>query len=103
MMYDGNGGWWVWMTFIPVIWLALIGLTVWVVVRLTQGPQATITAGTAERLQVKSSTVDTPRAKSTPRPIPRHANTSPATAKAHDDLTSMPHSNRVPAGLRPPR
>jgi putative membrane protein len=37
MMYDGNGGW-VWMTFIPVIWLALIGLTVWVVIRLTQGP-----------------------------------------------------------------
>ncbi|MEU2110889.1 hypothetical protein [Streptomyces sp. NPDC019507] len=34
MMY-WNGGW-AWMTFMPLLWIALIGLVVWAVIRLTQ-------------------------------------------------------------------
>ncbi|MFE3324978.1 SHOCT domain-containing protein [Streptomyces sp. NPDC059176] len=30
-----NGGW-AWMAFMPLLWIALIGLVVWAVVRLTQ-------------------------------------------------------------------
>ncbi|UUN25630.1 SHOCT domain-containing protein [Streptomyces sp. FIT100] len=30
-----NGGW-AWMTLMPLLWIALIGLVAWVVVRLTQ-------------------------------------------------------------------
>ncbi|UQA97381.1 SHOCT domain-containing protein [Streptomyces halobius] len=33
-----NGGGWVWMAFMPLLWIALIGLVVWAVVRLTQRP-----------------------------------------------------------------
>ncbi|MDQ0939332.1 SHOCT domain-containing protein [Streptomyces sp. V1I1] len=35
MMYWDGGGW-VWMALMPVLWIALIGLVVWAVVRLTQ-------------------------------------------------------------------
>jgi putative membrane protein len=34
MMY-WNGGW-AWMAFMPLLWIALIGLVVWAVMRLTQ-------------------------------------------------------------------
>ncbi|MFI1164622.1 SHOCT domain-containing protein [Streptomyces sp. NPDC020801] len=37
MMY-WNGGGWAWMAFMPLVWIALIGLAVWAVVRLTQRP-----------------------------------------------------------------
>ncbi|MFI2184422.1 SHOCT domain-containing protein [Streptomyces sioyaensis] len=36
MYWDGGG--WAWMAFMPLLWIALIGLVVWVVVRLTQHP-----------------------------------------------------------------
>ncbi|MEU6510332.1 SHOCT domain-containing protein [Streptomyces sp. NPDC046942] len=36
MMY-WNGGW-AWMAFMPLLWIALIGLAVCAVLRLTQGP-----------------------------------------------------------------
>ncbi|WIY01027.1 hypothetical protein QRX60_44490 [Amycolatopsis mongoliensis] len=35
MMY-WNGGGWAWMALMPVLWIVLIGLVVWAVVRLTQ-------------------------------------------------------------------
>ncbi|MFB9904310.1 SHOCT domain-containing protein [Allokutzneria oryzae] len=31
-----NGGGWAWMAFMPLLWIVLIGLIVWAVVRLTQ-------------------------------------------------------------------
>ncbi|WP_344048740.1 SHOCT domain-containing protein [Streptomyces thermoalcalitolerans] len=31
-----NGGW-AWITFMPLLWIALIGLVVWAVIRLTRG------------------------------------------------------------------
>ncbi|WP_028800210.1 SHOCT domain-containing protein [Streptomyces sp. 142MFCol3.1] len=31
-----NGGW-AWMAFMPVLWIALIALAVWAVIRLTHG------------------------------------------------------------------
>ncbi len=37
MMY-GDGGW-LWMAFMPLLWIVVIGLVVWVVIRLTQGPR----------------------------------------------------------------
>lgn len=38
MMYGGNGWGWGWgvMMFMPLLWIALIGLVVWAVIRLTQ-------------------------------------------------------------------
>jgi putative membrane protein len=33
-----NGGGWAWMPFMPLLWIALIGLIVWAAVRLTQHP-----------------------------------------------------------------
>ncbi|WP_369391105.1 SHOCT domain-containing protein [Streptomyces sp. CG1] len=33
----GHGGW-IWMAFLPLLWIAVIGLVVWVVVRLTRRP-----------------------------------------------------------------
>ncbi|MEU7054989.1 SHOCT domain-containing protein [Streptomyces sp. NPDC046197] len=33
-----NGGGSVWMVFMPLVWIVLLGLFVWVVVRLTQHP-----------------------------------------------------------------
>ena len=44
MMYDGSGGW-VWMTFIPILWLALIGLVVWAVVHFTQSHEGHVRQG----------------------------------------------------------
>jgi len=35
MYWDGG---WAWMAFMPLVWIVLIGLVVWAVVRLTQGP-----------------------------------------------------------------
>ncbi|MEV1170101.1 hypothetical protein [Nonomuraea sp. NPDC049784] len=35
MMY-GDGGGWVWMVFMPLLWIVVIGLVVWAVIRLTQ-------------------------------------------------------------------
>ncbi|MET7780295.1 MULTISPECIES: SHOCT domain-containing protein [Streptomyces] len=35
--HDGWGGGWAWMAFMPLLWIALIGLAVWAVIRLTQG------------------------------------------------------------------
>ncbi len=32
-----NGGGWAWMAFMPLLWIALIVLVVWAVVRLAQG------------------------------------------------------------------
>ncbi|WP_406164682.1 SHOCT domain-containing protein [Streptomyces sp. NBC_00996] len=32
-----NGGW-AWMAFMPLLWIALIGLVVWAVVHLTRRP-----------------------------------------------------------------
>ncbi|MGW1892510.1 SHOCT domain-containing protein [Streptomyces sp. NPDC002004] len=37
MMY-WNGGGWAWMAFMPLLWIVLIGLVVWAVVRLTHHP-----------------------------------------------------------------
>jgi putative membrane protein len=31
-----NGGGWAWMALAPLLWIALIGLVVWAVIRLTQ-------------------------------------------------------------------
>ncbi|MGW2486153.1 hypothetical protein ACWCV9_02890 [Streptomyces sp. NPDC001606] len=37
--WDGGwGGGWVWMAFMPLLWIALIGLVVWAVARLTHRP-----------------------------------------------------------------
>ncbi|MFF7974599.1 SHOCT domain-containing protein [Streptomyces sp. NPDC007905] len=33
-----HGGGWAWMAFMPLVWILLLGLFVWVVVRLTQHP-----------------------------------------------------------------
>ncbi|GAU69788.1 hypothetical protein SSP35_14_01220 [Streptomyces sp. NBRC 110611] len=35
MYWDGGG--WAWMAFMPLLWIALIGLVVWAVIRLTHG------------------------------------------------------------------
>ncbi|WP_149182332.1 hypothetical protein [Streptomyces sp. TRM49041] len=35
MHWDDNGSW-AWMAFMPLLWIAVIGLVVWAVVRLTQ-------------------------------------------------------------------
>jgi putative membrane protein len=35
MYWDGG---WAWMAFIPLLWIALIGLVVWAVVHLTRRP-----------------------------------------------------------------
>ncbi|MEU9776911.1 MULTISPECIES: SHOCT domain-containing protein [unclassified Streptomyces] len=35
-MYWHEDGAWAWMTFMPLLWILLIGLVVWAVVRLTQ-------------------------------------------------------------------
>lgn len=35
MYWDGG---WAWMAFMPLLWIALIGLVVWAVVRLTHHP-----------------------------------------------------------------
>ncbi|MEV7389733.1 SHOCT domain-containing protein [Streptomyces sp. NPDC091215] len=37
MMYWDGGGW-AWMAFMPLLWIVLIGLAVWAVIRLTHGP-----------------------------------------------------------------
>jgi putative membrane protein len=37
MMYWNSGGW-IWMIFMSLLWIVLIGLIVWAVVRLTQQP-----------------------------------------------------------------
>ncbi|MGW7405557.1 SHOCT domain-containing protein [Streptomyces sp. NPDC054833] len=37
MMY-WNGGGWAWMMFMPLLWIVLIGLVVWAVIRLTHHP-----------------------------------------------------------------
>lgn len=43
---DGDGGWgWGWLVFMPLLWIVLIGLVVWAVVRLT--PLRLGTASTA--------------------------------------------------------
>ncbi|MEU6551478.1 SHOCT domain-containing protein [Streptomyces sp. NPDC046915] len=34
MYWDGGG--WTWMAFMPLLWIVLIGVVVWAVVRLTQ-------------------------------------------------------------------
>ncbi|MGW2749089.1 SHOCT domain-containing protein [Streptomyces sp. NPDC001450] len=31
-----HGGGWAWMAFMPIVWIVLLGLVVWAVVRLTQ-------------------------------------------------------------------
>lgn len=36
-MYGYGTGWW-WMALMPVLWLALIAVIVWAIVRLTQRP-----------------------------------------------------------------
>ncbi|GGC56435.1 SHOCT domain-containing protein [Hoyosella rhizosphaerae] len=36
MMYGFDGTGWVWMALMPVVWIGLIVLIVWAVVRLTQ-------------------------------------------------------------------
>ncbi|MEU6066733.1 MULTISPECIES: SHOCT domain-containing protein [Streptomyces] len=38
MMYWDGGSGWAWMAFMPLLWIALIGLVVWAVVRLAQHP-----------------------------------------------------------------
>ena len=39
MMYgDGNGGWWVGMLLMGVFWIAVIGLMVWGVLRVSRAP-----------------------------------------------------------------
>ncbi|MGX1851535.1 SHOCT domain-containing protein [Streptomyces sp. NPDC055299] len=37
MYWDGGGGWG-WLVFMPLVWIVLIGLVVWAVVRLTRHP-----------------------------------------------------------------
>ncbi|MGW4156923.1 SHOCT domain-containing protein [Micromonospora chersina] len=37
MMY-GYGSGWIWMTLMPVVWIALIAVIVWAVARLVQRP-----------------------------------------------------------------
>jgi putative membrane protein len=38
MMYGNWSGGWGWMMLMPLLWIALIGLIVWAVVRATQRP-----------------------------------------------------------------
>lgn len=38
MLYWDGGGGWVWMAFMPLLWIVLIGFAVWAVVRLTHHP-----------------------------------------------------------------
>ncbi|MFH8614705.1 SHOCT domain-containing protein [Streptomyces sp. NPDC017979] len=38
MMYWDGGGGWAWMAFMPLLWIVLIGLVVWAVVRLANRP-----------------------------------------------------------------
>ncbi|QYC41696.1 hypothetical protein Nocox_20435 [Nonomuraea coxensis DSM 45129] len=33
----GDGGGWIWVIFMSLLWIVLIGLVVWAVIRLTQG------------------------------------------------------------------
>ncbi|MFE1176115.1 SHOCT domain-containing protein [Streptomyces sp. NPDC058773] len=40
MMYWDGGGW-AWMAFMPLVWIALIGLVVWAVIRLAHGSSGT--------------------------------------------------------------
>ncbi|MFD5393242.1 SHOCT domain-containing protein [Streptomyces sp. NPDC127097] len=47
MMYWDGGGW-AWMAFMPLVWIVLIGLVVWVVIRLAHGSSGTGT-GTGAR------------------------------------------------------
>jgi putative membrane protein len=49
-----NGGW-AWMAFMPLLWIALIGLVVWAVVRLTQHP-----AGRGDSRDGREPTRETP-------------------------------------------
>ncbi|MEU9605039.1 hypothetical protein [Streptomyces sp. NPDC048057] len=37
MYWHGDGGW-AWMAFMPLLWIVLIGLVVWVAVRLANRP-----------------------------------------------------------------
>jgi LmbE family N-acetylglucosaminyl deacetylase len=36
MMYDGWGGGWAWMMLMPLLWIALLAVIVWAVIRLAQ-------------------------------------------------------------------
>ncbi|GAA1045120.1 hypothetical protein GCM10009566_69140 [Streptomyces murinus] len=36
MMYEDSGGGWVWMAFMPLVWIALLGLLGWAMLRLTR-------------------------------------------------------------------
>lgn len=36
MMYWDDGSSWIWMMLMPVLWIVLIGVVVWAVVRVTQ-------------------------------------------------------------------
>lgn len=52
MMYDGNGWGWSAMILMPVVWIVLLGVIVWAVVRLTQPnshQQGPVDPGTARR------------------------------------------------------
>ncbi|KPC64345.1 hypothetical protein ADL29_12590 [Streptomyces chattanoogensis] len=40
MMYWDGGGW-AWMAFMPLVWIVLIGLVVWAVIRLVHGSSGT--------------------------------------------------------------
>lgn len=45
MMY-GNFGWG-WMVVMPLLWVALVGIVVWAIIRLTQPDASTLTANPA--------------------------------------------------------
>lgn len=49
-----NGGW-VWMTLMPLLWIALIGLLVWAVMRLTQH-----SAGRHDSAELRTAPRETP-------------------------------------------
>ncbi|MEW2489583.1 SHOCT domain-containing protein [Streptomyces sp. NPDC048411] len=51
-----NGGGWAWMAFMPVLWIVLIGLVVWAVVRLTH--QRSGDGGAHEEATVRRETAE---------------------------------------------
>ncbi|WP_171052992.1 SHOCT domain-containing protein [Streptomyces marianii] len=53
-MYWHDGGGWAWMAFMPLLWILLIGLVIWAVVRLTQRPSSH--SGATDRERAPSET-----------------------------------------------
>ncbi len=54
--YYGFG--WVWMMLIPLVWIILLGLVIWAVIRLTQGPTRGSPSREAERRETPLDILD---------------------------------------------